>query len=153
MGLKVTGKNPPEFGDSVTPTVDVADFYGLTNLSTQIATGMLHNSGDTLTLTVPAGYVWRVHSLGLRMALIQAADDCVAFLGVQLNASAVIAPLLAGSIWSGLAHNDNLYCVARYFDRPFLAPPGALLTGYLAANQGAGAVNSSLTALVEAFQL
>lgn len=68
FALKVTGRNPPAFGDSVLPVVEVGDNY-LATSELQLQTAQpnigIGASSATSTFAVPQGKVWRVIGAGL----------------------------------------------------------------------------------------
>lgn len=69
--LKVGGQNPDHFGDTVSPAIDVLDFYGAPNLEfalTTVAIG-IGIATATLSLTVPNGKIWNVKGIGPSLAL------------------------------------------------------------------------------------
>lgn len=152
LGLKVGGSNPAEFGEQLTPTFNGDDFYGLNWLQQDLATGNLQNSGDELTLTVPANQAWRVHVAGFRASL-NAADKIAAFLSFRLNASAVNVPFTAdnGSILGIAAAFAGSWALGIRLAPPVLLPPGAIIAATLGTTIGAAARSCSLSVLVEKF--
>ena len=96
--LKVTGENPSGFGDVVTPVTEVQDFYlanalGTVGLTTAVGIGT--QSGSS-TVTVPAGYVYRV--LGWSAEIVLGGADIamtaqgVAYLTPPVGSGAVYMP-------------------------------------------------------------
>lgn len=69
FALKVLGRNPSQFGDSVTPIVDVYDQYLATSeLISNVVGGNLNLAAtNTRTFTVPAGKAWRLMGCGIDM--------------------------------------------------------------------------------------
>lgn len=79
FALKVTGRNPNQFGGVVTPVVDVYDQYlaqsELGISAATVATGL--NAFVASTFTVPASKAWRVFGASIQVSL-DAADVAIA---------------------------------------------------------------------------
>jgi hypothetical protein len=89
FALKVTGRNPPSFGDAVVPMVEVGDQY-LATSELQVKNAVLATSlaaFNQQTISVPAGKVWRLIAASFNGAL-NAADAAL----ISQMAIAVIAP-------------------------------------------------------------
>lgn len=106
FALKVLGRNPQAFGDTITPTVDVYDQYlaqGELKIST-LSSNVNLATFNARSFTVPAGKAWRLIGLGGNYTP-NAAD--VAVLGKLSGAitSPDSAPLafITGSSGGGLA--------------------------------------------------
>lgn len=133
FSLKVNGRNPLLFGDTVLPVVESGDNYLLqgelateTVLGTNIPIGS--SGGAIMTITVPANKVYRVLSIGVDLGLA-AADT--AFLtdwwcGVNIGG---ISGFLFASL-TQLPNNPaaNARIGAFYLPRPLLLPPGSIIT-------------------------
>lgn len=126
--LKVLGKNPNQFGDVVTPTVEVFDHYLLQQeLKNDNGVG-----AGTITLTagaqvvrgfatVPNGKVWRVLASGV-FCTVAAADVALGFnvgLYVRMPGGAV-TPFFTGQT-NGAATSRT---AGFYFPRPLTLPAG-----------------------------
>jgi hypothetical protein len=82
FALKVLGRNPTAFGDSITPVVDVYDQYlaaGELQVSNQVLATALA-AFNSSTFTVPNGKAWRVKGASL-LGSLNAAD--AAFVSMQ----------------------------------------------------------------------
>lgn len=75
FALKVTGRNPTGFGDSVVPVAEVGDHYLATSELQEVNVVMptLLQTTNGASLTVPNGKVWRVIAVSMAGAL-NAAD-------------------------------------------------------------------------------
>lgn len=106
FGLKVQGKAPDQFGESIAPSVEVIDFYALASQSIK-RTAQITAAGavtDTITHVVPNDTIWRVFAVAS---------------GVNLNAA-------------DLAKSVNF---AQFWEQPdgtampfFMGPGGGLAT-------------------------
>lgn len=131
FNLKTTGRNPPTFGDTVTPVVDIGDSYlvqGELDISqaTAIATGAT-TSGNS-TLTVPNGKFWRVLAVALQVTP-NGAD-----IGIAQDVSVRVLPpagagtpcVIASAVFpvaaAGAGLNSHLW--GLYLPRPLLLPSG-----------------------------
>lgn len=151
LDLKTDGVNPTGFADDIRGSFDVADYYGLPNLQPIVVTGTLTNLGDTISITVPANEVWRVHTLGLRITLT-AGDAFGGFLAWRTTSGTVVNPFESnpGSIFSGAVAVTGNVAIATRFARPLLCPPGMALLAYCSCAIGAGR-SASLNAMYERF--
>lgn len=124
FALKVGGRNPPAFGDAVTPIVDVADNYlalselGITSTTTAIGL----NNFFTSTIAVPAGKCWRLFGLSIITSL-NGADAAI----TASARFATIAPTGFGavlpSVQAPAAIRTERYA-AWYSNPPFFLPTG-----------------------------
>jgi hypothetical protein len=114
LALKVLGRNPPQFGDAVVPTVEVLDQYLAQGELDVQATGNVDVVGTTnnAQILVPSGKCWRVL--------------CVGF-NVTTNAADIVDGYKVGFAILPPAGVGNLVPTA-YKDVP-PAPAGATLNG------------------------
>jgi len=90
FALKVTGRNPPVFSDSVVPVVEVGDNY-LATSELQIqrqAVALLLAVNTGATFVVPNGKVWRLIAAG-SFGTNNAADNAL----VSVDQIALLSPL------------------------------------------------------------
>jgi hypothetical protein len=116
FSLKVTGRNPPGFGDSVVPVVEVGDNYLATSeLQLQIATTNLSLATfNGTTFTVPNGKCWRLiaasWAVGLNAADVALRSFCEIGIGspnsapnnvivAQNDQAGGILPRAVGATW------------------------------------------------------
>lgn len=155
FNLKTLGDNPSIFGGSVQPVVEAMGFYGLPKRSFQLATGNLQNPGDILTLTVPAGQVWRVLAASGR-AVIGALDvsGFVAMLGTRPtnNPTQSIVAIAQANIPQPATPVTLHVAVCSGLVEPFYLGPGAELVLYIGAAFNA-ARSCSIQAIVEVFDV
>lgn len=152
MELKVDGGNPPEFGNTVTPIIDVAEFYTVPNQLVVTATGNVTANGDAVTYTVPAGYMLRVRQVGFQVTAggaIAAADGIGGALyfapnpggsGIQLAAGVSSPKITLAAAWS--------ISVAQSLVRPVLALPGSQFA-FVSDRTAAGACSATFRMLVD----
>jgi hypothetical protein len=105
FSLKVTGRNPPGFGDSVVPVVEVGDNYLATSeLQLQIATTNLSLATfNGTTFTVPNGKCWRLiaasWAVGLNAADVALRSFCDNVIVAQNDQAGGILPRAVGATW------------------------------------------------------
>lgn len=130
FALKVLGRNPPQFGDSVTPTVEVMDQYLASGELDVQTTGNFDVAGtsNNAQLVVPTGKVWRVLCAGITVTT-NAADIVDGYkVGI-----AVLPPAGSGSVVplayqytppapAGATLNGMRF--GYYFPRPLFLPSG-----------------------------
>lgn len=92
LELKTEGHNPGAFGDTLVPTFEAADFYGLPNVRLVAATTLNVNTVASVAgaITVPVGEVWRLRFGGFTLEGFTAADQAWA----ALVADRVATPLV-----------------------------------------------------------
>lgn len=136
------GRTPDAMGDEILGTLDMADWYGQEFLSTEENTSVAtHVSGNSTTVTVPAGERWRVLAgqCSIGLATGESAACNIQFRtqsggGVRIANGPLTAFLAAGDVAA----------VGAIFPVPFIAPPGFRLVGGL--NQASFAAPATLTA-------
>lgn len=127
--LKTTGQAPSEFGDTVAPVTDLTDFYLRDLLANSVTAGSVTAAGDTTSVTVPAGVMWRLLSVGLAIQP-NAADAALLPYGrfdmrTELMTSPVyLAALGPGPAMGAAARNINF---AVLFPVPLLAKAGSVI--------------------------
>jgi hypothetical protein len=130
FSLKTTGRNPPVFGESLLPVVEMGDNYLLQGelsaenvLGTNIGIG---SSSGQITFQVPANKVYRVLAIGADLALA-AADNAFTtdwYIFVNFAApSSLTGYIFAGAMQASAAGNARIG--AFYLPRPLLLPPSA----------------------------
>src|SRR5512147_2586504 len=70
--LKVDGDSPSQFGESVVPVIEVAEFYDPAVQMVGINNGNVTIPGDFLAMTVPNGQAWRIRAVGFDLTLAAA---------------------------------------------------------------------------------
>lgn len=156
FALKVLGRNPTQFGDTITPTIDVFDHY--------LSSGELQRVGQTITIgigaltanadqTVPNGKVWRVLGIGAAF-VINAADAGLAFashFSVKSPGGVTLTQIFsANSVGSSTGRT-----VGFYAGRP-LTLPGGWAINFVHTASGAGPTVATAVAsgvLVQEFDL
>lgn len=128
FALKVLGRNPDKFGDTVLPTADVYDQYLLqTELQMQIVSAGITVAAfsNASVLLVPPGKIWRVLSVGTQGATITGADLALVW-AVIISAinpagtqAVVTTGVLVGSAPIGAVRGHGLY-----LPRPLVLPGG-----------------------------
>lgn len=129
LALKVLGRNPPQFGDAVVPTVEVLDQYlAQGELDTQ-TTGNIDVVGTSNNgaLTVPSGKCWRVLCVGFNVTT-NAADIVDGYrVGFAIQPPAGAASLVPTAYQNvppapaGATANGTRF--GYYFPRPLFLPP------------------------------
>lgn len=124
--LKVDGGTPPQFGESVVPVVEVAEFYDGTSQFVGINTGTVTLPGDFLAMTVPATQAWRIRSVGFDLTLAAAttgADGAGGSIfydpgtgGAILHSGHSIQKITAANAWR--------FSSGVQLPKPFIALPG-----------------------------
>lgn len=108
FGLKTLGKNPDLFGSEVVPVAEVSDLYGLQYLGyVGLTSAAIQNWGDTVTLVVPDGIVWRVHAAAVTLA----------------SGNPITSP--DGMACSMQCGGPNIFCSLTFAESPLTAPTGA----------------------------
>jgi len=72
FNLKTNGQAPNQFGDVVLPTGELLDFYLRDFLRISNIAGTVQNPGDAVSLTVPAGEMWRLLGVGVAIQPVPA---------------------------------------------------------------------------------
>lgn len=155
-GLKNNGANPPEFGDAVTPTVEVSDHYlatqGLVRASAtfNLAIAGLNNS---VNVSVTAQKAWRVLAAGIS-ATINVADAALQFdYALFVNQPGLTPPVpFATGQMVGSTLNKN---GAVYLGRPLFLPAGWAIVASIYARAAGPSVAVACvgSALVQEFDL
>jgi len=129
FALKVTGRNPPGFGDSVVPVVEVGDNY-LATSELQIqrqAVALLIAVNTAASFTVPNGKVWRLIAAG-SFGTNNAADNALVSvdqIALQSPSSGVFSvPIVFGAYQTGA----NGRGCAGNFRPPIFLPSGWIVT-------------------------
>ena len=127
LSLKTHGRNPIDFGETVFGMVDLLDHY-LTDLADVFQAGAnLLATFSSVAITVPAGMVYRVHSVGISLTP-NAADVALR------NDGAFLVRRAQGALNAGIMRGVQMPAVAAVgasvfdgmiFDRPLVLPPGA----------------------------
>jgi hypothetical protein len=125
FALKVTGRNPPGFGDSVIPVVEVGDNY-LATSELQIqrqAVALLLAVNTGATFVVPNGKIWRLIAAGA-FGTNNAADNALVSVdqfALQSPLSTVFSvPIVMGNYQTGA----NGRGCAGTFRPPIFLPSG-----------------------------
>jgi hypothetical protein len=124
--LKVDGGNPPNFGEAVTPTVDVMPFYAAANQIAGTATGNVTVQGDTLISNIPQGSAWRVRGVGFTI-LLAAATAGLDGAGGSIYYDPGSGGIILHSGLSGpkvTAANAWMFSSGVILPNPFIALPG-----------------------------
>lgn len=129
--LKVGGRNPTAFSDTIVPTLEIGDNYLLqgevaveTGLGTNGAIGT--TAAPQMQVTVPAGKLWRILAIGTDLGLAvadNAFDTAVQITFSMQSVSALIAHLST----NGAKSPGNGRYAAFYFPRPFLLTAGNII--------------------------
>lgn len=126
LELKVEGRNPSEFSDVVAGQVDLMDHYLATRQAIGVADATVTNIGDRVSLTVPAGEMWRVHCVSVTVVLT-AATLLAGRIAYLPTAGAVRAALLGFYEVIPATGLPSTFTAAVVLDRPLLALPGSLI--------------------------
>jgi hypothetical protein len=155
FALKVLGRNPTEFGDVVTPVVDVYDQYLEVTESRVVGAMGIGVRTISGTHTPASRFSWRVLAIGVSLSL-DAAD--VALTGTTITS--MTSPAVAGTIvepGGTLVVNGatGLFrSLGVWLPRPFFLSPGWSITQrvYLSANVTA-ATNVNFCMVVQPLEL
>lgn len=126
FALKVTGRNPPGFSDSVVPVVEIGDNYLATSeLQIQrvaVTVGIGVSSGNN-AFVVPSGKIWRLIAAGVfgGTAAADAAFRSVISIALKSPNSGVFEVPIAVSSYDGGNATRGLGYTAR---PPILLPSG-----------------------------
>lgn len=122
--LQHQGQSPDQFGGTIQPTVDVFDLYmrPVTGSRGLTVAGNLQTSGDALSLTVPAGEMWRLWSVscGVIVPAATANPDGLG-LGLLVNAGYVRTEYYRGPTPTV---GEVRFSVGLALPRPYLLPSG-----------------------------
>lgn len=133
LALKVTGRNPPLFGDSVVPTIEVGDNYLLAGeFLTETVTGTFttgNQDSSTMSFTVPNGKVYRVLSIGADLSLDAADKAFVASWAAFISLQGQGAGYIAASLMDPVGNVGR--AGALYLARPLLLPPAARMNVFV----------------------
>lgn len=157
LDLKVGGRNPDKFGDTVLPTVEVFDQYlageELQRASTAAFNLAIAATNAAANLSVPPGKAWRVLGAGLA-SNVNVADaallfDCV----ISVNQPGLTPPVV---IFAQTMNGSTLSRLGGlYFARPLFLPAGWALVFQIFARGAAPtvAISNVGSALVQEFDL
>lgn len=126
FALKVTGRNPPAFGDAVVPVVEVGDNY-LATSELQMQTSLIPSTltvSQTILFTVPAGKCWRLIGAGgyLTLNVADAGFVVVGSVGVRSPNSAPNDGYVFTQTTGQTAGNARVFGAA--FRPPIFLPSG-----------------------------
>jgi hypothetical protein len=147
LGAQSTGANPRQLGGVVAPTIDLLDFYGRPeNLgATNAAAAAI---GDSASLPVPAGEVWYVKHVGVRLIGSGIGTVMFALGGIQTQASLLVQPIcVSPNITTGVAAEQNAAAGALNE----LLAPGATIVAVLLRGAAVGTVSLSVVASIYRF--
>lgn len=132
LDLKTLGFNPNDFGNGVVGVVDVTELYAATLQNTGNIGANVQVNGDPVTLPVPAGECWRVHSVGglLVMAAATTHADGVGF-RLSYSAPNASSPCVLGAFDSAstvavAAAGGATYTHGVWLGGTFVAQPGSV---------------------------
>lgn len=152
--LKTLGHRPDRFAEAIQGTTDVTDFYfrDLQTIPPAVA-GNMTNPGDGIVMTVPAGVVWRMFSIGIAI-FTDAADVAIAPYGrfdlrTETGATLVYLAPVAMPARQALYTNG---IGAFVFQRPLLLKAGSVI-GYRSETQYTAPALGSLNLLAEVIPL
>jgi len=148
--LKQLGQNPTVFAETVVPMADVSDFYGAPlQQFIGATTALAQNHGDTVSLTVPSGFVYRVHAIAASVSTgnpITSADGIAVAVQVGVPAAFVTLAYEESPLTAPAAGSASL--TAAYAGKALVLPPGTTMSAVLLRTFSA-AVELRVRALVE----
>lgn len=125
LDLKQLGTSPTQFSETVFGCIDLLDHYLLNQQAIGAADGNVTNANDSLTITVPAAEVWRVHAVSYTQTI--AVGD------TTLLGRIAYLPSAGGSVRCALQQLDAVggragsITITKTFDRPLLARQGSAI--------------------------
>lgn len=129
FNLKVLGQNPLQFSDVVMPVVEVGDNYLLQGelatesiLGTNAGIGSF--GGPPMTISVPAGHVYRILAVGCDFG-IAAADNAFATDFFATAAISGTSGLIVSQVTTGAQSPGAGRFGAFYFPRPLVLAGGS----------------------------
>lgn len=127
--MKNEGQSPDQFGETVTPVIDIAEWYDPSIQTVLAKSGNVVGINDQIAQVIPAGQAWRVRGIGFTLnvpAVTTAVDGAGGWIGYnpgttgfpiyELHAAPKVTP----------ANNWNL-SGGVVLPKPFLALPGTNL--------------------------
>lgn len=155
FALKVLGKNPDGFGDTVSPVVDVYDQYLQTTENRTIGAIGIGARTVSMTHTLPDRFCWRVLAIGVNFTLDAADIALTATVITSVTSPAVAGTIIepCGTMVVNGATGTNR-ALGHLLPRPLLLLPGnSIITRvYLSANVTV-ALNVNSCLLVQPLEL
>lgn len=156
FALKVIGRNPTEFGDTLVPTIDVYDQYLVNQELTRVQTAAILLAATTsigVLMPVPAGRIWRVLAVGTT-GNNNVADGALLF-DMLVQVTTPIGGAAVPIVNDRLGGSSTSKFGAFYLGRPLVLPAGWGLSFLLTTTAAAPAnnVNQTVQALVHEFEI
>lgn len=128
LDQKTLGVNPQLTSETVVPTIEMADFYGIDLRRVVSQAGSVTAFGDTDVLSVPQSQIWRVHSAfaSLNFAAAETAPDGVHFslaYGLISGGDAVRVATVSEALTAPAATVQ--FTASVVFPVPLILPPGS----------------------------
>lgn len=128
LELKTLGRAPSQLSDQVVPVIESTEEYLIANQDTASSGNVaVTNPGDEIGLTVDAGQIWRVHTVGVLLVL-NAADVALPVIGWigyrPLSALSPVVPLTPLVTSPANARGVHLFSFT-YGAQPWWAQPGS----------------------------
>lgn len=140
FNLKTTGQAPNEYGDTLAPTTEMLDFYLRDLLAVSVTAGTVTAPSDAVSVTVPAGVMWRLLSIGLAIQPDAADAALIPYGRFDLRTELMTSPAYLAQVgplpaMGGTARNLNFGLLMPV---PLLAKGGSVIafrseTAYSAA--------------------
>jgi len=148
FGARGSGENPTELLGTVQPIVNLEPMLSLEVLQiAQDTRSAIALSTDVIgSLTVPAGEVWRVLSIGYRASGFT--TNGILHVGLRLQPpGAVASGRISRSQRFVATALNNVFDYGELFPQPLFLPAGSVLDGRLLENVTTGTVDTTLVCL------
>lgn len=146
LGLNTGGAGPPVLADQIGGVLDVAEFYNLYQRERSLVTGVAAGGGAAGSFaftaqTVPQNEAWLIymHVINVNIVIGLTWQGCTA---VQMQAGAGNQSFATGKNEQNATSAIASFLMLRS-ERPFIAPPNAILGGVTCSVSGAGAATAN----------